>query len=445
MRLLALLLPGCALLPGDPPDRPAVSQVGRYAAGVGHVSVRSLAIPSCDELGPSVTVETRGSDGVWEYATDVAVDCDGPQDLDVVLVADNSGSVSEWQGVISDALTRYGSQLLADPESRAGLVRVSTQASVLAPLAADPVAWQAGVEALQPDDGWTALWDGVRLAHEAHGAAEQVRTSADLQACVNEAHRAVVAYTDGRDNNSADEHDGYYPDDGVDTRFEDLLSLQVAGIQPPVYTIGVGEGIDVQALADLASGTGGEFLPIEDHEGLADALSAADDTLSAEIPVCWETPDCADTEVRLTVTYGDQAWVQTFTLPDDLCVNAEDGGCTLTVGYWKNHPEAWSTDTLTVGGRSYPRDTLVGLLTTPAGGDRSLQLGQQLVAARLNEARGADVTSLGSTLADADAWLAAHDDGDGLPFGTRAWEGGDTLHTALDDYNNGRTGPGHCD
>jgi hypothetical protein len=30
----------------------------------------------------------------------------------------------------------------------------------------------------------------------------------------------------------------------------------------------------------------------------------------------------------------------------------EENGCTLTQGFWKNHPEAWPVDLLTVGGSS---------------------------------------------------------------------------------------------
>lgn len=438
-----MLLLACYSPTPEAPPLDAVDQVGRYAAGVGHLALRADA--DCDEETTTVTVETRGDDGEWEEAEDVEVDWDGADALDVVLVADNSGSVSAWDAVIAEAVGGYGEQILSGADNRAGLVRVSTEASTLAPLAADGAAWATAVDALGVRNGWTALWDGVRLAHEVHAAAEQVRASADLSACVGEAHRAVVVYTDGQDNNSADEHPTSYDGDGVDTTLAELGSQQVAGIQPPIFTIGVGEGVDEAALGALAEGSGGAYLPIDALDELPDALGATEASLASEIPVCWVAPDCADTEVRITVEVGGESWTQSFSLPDDLCVDDEGGGCTLTQGYWKNHEEAWPVDELVLGGRSYDRDTLLELLDSSTRGDRSLQLSHQLIAARLNEARGADPSALGSTLDDADAWLAAHDDGDGLPFGTKAWDGADAYESDLDDFNNGLLGPGHCD
>lgn len=440
---MLLLLLACSAPPRDATELAPVAQVGRYSAGVGHMAVRRSMFGAEGE--GEVTVETRGADGAWASASSVTVNWDGPDALDVVLVADNSGSVAEWDAQIAEAVTGFGADLLSDPDNRAGLVRVSTEASVLTPLAADPAAWEAAVGELQARNGWTALWDGVRLAHEVQAGAEQIRSSGDVGACVWEAHRGVVVYTDGQDNNSADEHPTSYDGDGVDTTLADLLGLEVAGIQPPVFTIGVGDGVDEGALLALAAGTGGGYYPIADAGGLAMALAATGEALDAEVPVCWEAPDCADTEALVTVTSDSGSWSASFALPEGLCDAEGEGGCTLTQGYWATHEEMWPVDSLEVGGRTYSRDTLLGVLASATRGDRSLQLAQQLVAARLNELRGADTSVLGTTMDDVDAWLAAHDDGDGLPFGSRKWDGADGWHTTLDDFNNGRIGPGHCD
>jgi hypothetical protein len=85
------------------------------------------------------------------------------------------------------------------------------------------------------------------------------------------------------------------------------------------------------------------------------------------------------------------------------------GGCPATQGYWKHH--AMATSTLILGSVSYTDAELVTLLdTAPKGGDATLILVHQLIAALANEAAGAKhlgVTELGVSVdtAIADAQL----------------------------------------
>ncbi len=85
------------------------------------------------------------------------------------------------------------------------------------------------------------------------------------------------------------------------------------------------------------------------------------------------------------------------------------GGCPATQGYWKHH--AMATPTLMIGSVSYTDAELVTLLdTAPKGGDATLILVHQLIAALANEAAGAKhlgVTELGMSVdaAIADAQL----------------------------------------
>jgi len=61
--------------------------------------------------------------------------------------------------------------------------------------------------------------------------------------------------------------------------------------------------------------------------------------------------------------------------------------CPLTQGFWKNHPAAWGVDSagLTIGGQSYTQaDLLTILQTPPSGGNATLILAHQLIAAQLN-------------------------------------------------------------
>ncbi len=160
----------------------------------------------------------------------------------------------------------------------------------------------------------------------------------------------------------------------------------------------------------------------------------------------------------------------------DVCTNLESGesdlthdaglylrdmeGCTLTIGFWKNH-----------AGFGPQEDVLSQYLPIwlgTEGGDNSLfidaddaamavailkmktygkpfngitKLYAQLLGAKLNIAAGADYSAIIDELAEADAYLAEN-------FWTD-WKKKDKtaimLMSTFDDYNNGIIGPGHCD
>lgn len=136
----------------------------------------------------------------------------------------------------------------------------------------------------------------------------------------------------------------------------------------------------------------------------------------------------------------------------------EYGGCTYTQGFWKNKPRAWPVDSLTLGGVTYSQKQLIALLRTPPkGGDASLILSHQLIAALLNLENGASAPAeVQDAIDGAQAWLLANADGDGLlPFYTLSsqkdeegnaaeWDAAIALAAVLDLFNNGDFGPEHC-
>ncbi len=121
-----------------------------------------------------------------------------------------------------------------------------------------------------------------------------------------------------------------------------------------------------------------------------------------------------------------------------------DGGCTFTQGFWKNHPEVWPVSSLTLGTVSYTDVQLGEIFDQPVAGNGLISLAHQLIAAKLNIASGADPTAISQAIVDADALI------DGLvvpPVGSGFLSPDDTsdLVDALTDFNEGVTGPGHCD
>jgi hypothetical protein len=119
--------------------------------------------------------------------------------------------------------------------------------------------------------------------------------------------------------------------------------------------------------------------------------------------------------------------------------------CTYTQGYWKGHQASWPVESLTLGTVSYGKADLVRILLNFAiRGNGLLSLAHQLIAAKLNVAAGANPAEAAGAIVAADALI-----GDLVvpPVGAGSLPPSETsvLTQVLDDYNNGVSGPGHCD
>ena len=130
-------------------------------------------------------------------------------------------------------------------------------------------------------------------------------------------------------------------------------------------------------------------------------------------------------------------------------------GCTYTQGFWKTHgptgclngnnTNEWPAAALpmTLGTVQYTDLELCSILNKPAAGNGLISLAHQLIAAKLNLAKGANPTDAAAAIAAADALIG------GLvvpPVGAGSLANAVTsaLTDALTDYNEGATGPGHC-
>jgi hypothetical protein len=133
------------------------------------------------------------------------------------------------------------------------------------------------------------------------------------------------------------------------------------------------------------------------------------------------------------------------------CKPPPDDGCTLTQGYWKTHskygPAPYDSSWALIGedtafflsGKSWYQ----AINASASGGNAYYILAQQYIAARLNLLAGTSSTSAVDTaLAGATAFFNTYTPTSTLTKAVRA----QALAYAetLDDYNNGRIGPGHC-
>lgn len=226
---------------------------------------------------------------------------------DFALVVDNSGSEDGFLPELTISARNVMDRVLADG-GRASLVRVSTDARVLSELTDDRRGLGAALDGMFVNDGWTALYDGIRMANETLGRAAQAQAGTRYpdaaSFCTASAKLGVVAITDGRENNSS--HQKYasndrYPGDGLDTELSDLKKLEVAGITTPIYTIGLGDQVAHDTLADLSEHTGGRHMRIDDRNDIFNAFDVIGDYAQARHQVCTELPAgvCGPLHVRV--------------------------------------------------------------------------------------------------------------------------------------------------
>ena len=209
---------------------------------------------------------------------------------------------------------------------------------------------------------------------------------------------------------------GWWPEEGWVT-YTGIGTLNTWGAQQVDFKLAAGQSIDVEI--------GDAF----DETGVAGTLG--------------ELKDATDWVVCVFAVGGGGFQKSPYS-PNLLGTTTPQGeNCTFTIGYWKNHTDVWPPGNLTLGTVVYTPAQLLSILNQPVAGNGLVSLAQQLIAAKLNIANGADATSIAATITAADnliGGLVVPPVGGGFlaPATTSA------LTQALDDYNNGVTGPGHC-
>jgi hypothetical protein len=229
------------------------------------------------------------------------------------LAVDNSGSEQGKLDWLQQA-TRNILETIEPMGGRASLVRVSTNANVRRGLTNDFVTLDNDVEELFINRGWTALYDGIRMANDTIGEAySESAPPPDLDTfCTNDRKIGVVVFTDAKENNSADEHlpeevpPNYpYLGDGIDTTFDDLKELKVNNVPTPIYTVGLGHEVDHEALEELAAATGGRHHRVEDASDLPEVFQLIADYAFANVKVCTDLPEdlCGTFYIRIQYTW----------------------------------------------------------------------------------------------------------------------------------------------
>jgi len=110
---------------------------------------------------------------------------------------------------------------------------------------------------------------------------------------------------------------------------------------------------------------------------------------------------------------------------------------TGTPGYWKNHPNAWPVENITVGGLSYTKAEAIAWLGK-VGKDKTTTMFSSLVPAMLNVLIGNDPGCVSAAIAVGNDWMATYGPvGSNVAASSYAWSVGEPTHQTLDAYNNG--------
>jgi len=118
-----------------------------------------------------------------------------------------------------------------------------------------------------------------------------------------------------------------------------------------------------------------------------------------------------------------------------------------SMGYWKNHPEAWPVNEIEIGNVTYSKEQALEILTHANARDATRMLAAQLIAAKLNRLSKAspffkyfdETINIDDIIENADSFLATHPLGSD-PQGD-ARQQALQLKDILDTYNNN----GECD
>ncbi len=269
---------------------------------------------SCErgKLDVQIEVSTDGGETYQAVESDAMnVVCVASAGTDIALVVDNSGSESGQleaiqaasEGLVGDTVELGG---------RASIVRVSTESRVLQELSKDGQSLQRAIAGFTITNGWTALYDGVRLGNETLGRAVVAEDQATFRSasefCDVGPRRSIVVFTDARENNSSDEHaSDDYPGDGFNTSFDDVQQLRVRGTPTPIYTVGFGDDVDHTELARLATESGGKHHALSSLDDLTRTFANIRGYDDKHFRVCADLGEdyCGRLDVRMSYAWTD--------------------------------------------------------------------------------------------------------------------------------------------
>jgi len=323
-----------------PDSASKITSVQNFSAGSNGFSMKLLSTSGngtaieCDEEDQTVTLEIMNDDGSYTKipGEQVELKCNKQGQGQVAMVIDNTGSVKTVMPEIKRGAVAVLEEVIKG-QGAASITRVSTNSKICSEVESDPTKLRSTVEEqLFVGNGWTALYDGIRMGNETLIRANNNFNSKAVSVCGNMPNRGIIVFTDGNENNSGDEKSYSYdrsrfPGDYIDTSLEDLLNMNVAGITVPIYTIGMGKSVDNQILEELSSKTGGRHFTAENGKEVETAFDIISNYFNATASVCAKVAEsmCGTRHIKVTTTSSStkESEVSTYTT-DILCATTDN-------------------------------------------------------------------------------------------------------------------------
>lgn len=290
--------------------RGSASDAGTYI-GLDFLATDSNGQPiACDDANLEVDVAIAFDDAPNDFISvrdgSVRLACAANRAADIGLVLDNSGSQESVLEITRQGAKNFAADILADG-GELSLTRVSTFSSVLTGMTDDAATINSELDGMFVNGGWTALYDGVRMGNETLGASQAGSESFDTvdDFCQGSRRKGLVVFTNGFENNSAQEKLAGERDDGIDTTLSDLGGLEVNSVGTPLYIIGLGDKVNDPQLQGLADETGGRYLQVQKAQDIPAAYSLIADYQGASSQVCmeFERRGCGHATVRVSYDY----------------------------------------------------------------------------------------------------------------------------------------------
>ncbi len=282
--------------------------------------VSSLAVEDfCDDESLKVLISVADSNSSdFTLIDTIHKKCNSLKNQQVSMVLDNSASAKTYLDKLKTASKDLVSRL--EVESALGSVtRISTNASVQHPMSDDYESLKAAIDELWSKNGYSAMYDAMRMGFQTMDLLASTYTDEGRldNFCDNRQRKAMVLFSDGGENNSADEFaktaefsEGYdiikYPGDKIDSSLDMIIEMGKK-YQVPIYTIGLGDNHDVESMKKISSETGGFYISGENAEDIPKMFEKLTEYLKGATSLCFDVKKitCGNKQIKVQYQWAE--------------------------------------------------------------------------------------------------------------------------------------------
>jgi len=263
---------------------------------------------SDDSLSVVISVADLDSEN-FSVLSNYNKSCKNKINHELSLVVDNSASAEDHLDFIKSSSKKLVDDVV-NGGGKTSLTRISTNSSIRNLMSDDKDELHNSIDALWSSNGYTAMYDAMRMGFSTMNMIEPTYVDNGRldQFCDNRSRKAMVLFSDGGENNSLDDYkEKYdfikYPGDGIDTKIEDIIGLSEK-LQSPIYTIGLGDDHDAEAMKLIAEKTGGIYISGQTREEIPSLFEKIGTFLKGSTSLCFDVRKLSCGTKKLKVQYN---------------------------------------------------------------------------------------------------------------------------------------------